>query len=155
MQGLDPALVPDLGYARGHYFSYPGRSPFSHLIYPVPFDGGLGIHATNDMSGSVRFGPDVVWLDEVDYTFDESRREEFAASIRRFFPALRAEKLNPSYTGIRPKLYRSGEPSADFRIDDASVHGIPGLVNLFGIESPGLTSCLAIGEHVAAALENN
>ena len=100
------------------------------------------------MSGAVRFGPDAVWLDEVDYTFDVSRKQGFVDSIRRFFPSLDADKLQPSYTGIRPKLYSSGEVPADFRIDGSEVHGIPGLVNLFGIESPGLTACLAIGEYV-------
>jgi len=145
---LDTVFVPTLRFARGHYYNYPGRSPFSHLVYPVPFDGGLGIHATNDLSGAVRFGPDAVWLDDVDYTFDESRRAGFVDSIRRFFPSLDADKLQPSYTGVRPILYASGESPADFRIDGPDVHGMPGLVNLFGIESPGLTACLAIADRV-------
>lgn len=155
IEGLDRRHVPSMRYARGHYFAYRGRSPFTHLVYPVPFDGGLGIHATNDLSGAARFGPDVVWLDDVDYEFDESRKPLFVESIKRYFPAVEDLRLQPSYTGIRPKLHGQGEPAADFRIDGPEAHGVSGLVNLFGIESPGLTSCLAIADHVENLIKHN
>ena len=148
--GKMPASAQATFYAKGHYFSYPGKSPFHHLIYPVPVDGGLGIHATNDLGGAARFGPDVTWVDGIDYSFDEGRREAFAAAIRRYFPGLEESKLLPAYTGIRPKLSEQGEPPADFRIEGEETHGVAGLINLFGIESPGLTAALAIGDYVAA-----
>lgn len=151
--GIAESHTPIHRFARGHYFSYPGRSPFRHLVYPVPIDGGLGIHATNDMAGFVRFGPDAEWIEDIDYGFSEDRKPEFLDAIRRYFPQLDAEKLHPSYTGIRPKLYASGQPSADFRIDGPVDHGLPGLVNLYGIESPGLTASLAIGDYVASLLD--
>jgi len=134
--------------ARGHYFAYAGRSPFSHLIYPVPIDGGLGIHATNDLGGSARFGPDVEWIDSVDYAFPDGLESKFLESIRRYFPGVEADKLNRSYTGIRPKLSGPGERPADFRIDGPETHGVPDLVNLFGMESPALTASLAIADYV-------
>jgi L-2-hydroxyglutarate oxidase LhgO len=115
----------------------------------MPEGGGLGIHATLDLAGRVRFGPDVEWVDCVDYRFEADRRQDFAAAIRRYYPALDAARLTADYTGIRPKIYGPGEPGRDFRIDGAEHHGIPGLVNLFGIESPGLTASLAIGEAVS------
>jgi D-amino-acid oxidase len=118
----------------------------------MPEGGGLGIHATLDLAGRVRFGPDVEWIDRVDYRFGPDRRDEFAAAIRRYYPSLDAARLSEDYTGIRPKIYGPTEPQADFRIDGPSRHGIRGLVNLFGIESPGLTSALAIGETVATLL---
>ncbi len=139
-------------FAKGHYFAYQGKSPFKHLIYPLPIDGGLGIHATNDLAGITRFGPDVIWIDDVDYEFDESRKPEFVAAIKSYFPGLDESKLSPDYTGVRPKLYGPGESAADFVIQGAADHGVRGLVNLIGIESPGLTSCLAIGEYVRALL---
>ena len=139
-------------FAKGHYFAYQGKSPFRHLIYPVPSGGGLGIHATNDLAGTARFGPDVTWIDEVDYDFDESRKPDFVAAIQRYYPGLDASKLVPAYTGIRPKLRGAGEPAADFVIQGVKDHGVRGLVNLFGIESPGLTSSLAIGEYVRRIL---
>jgi L-2-hydroxyglutarate oxidase LhgO len=139
-------------YAIGHYFAYQGKSPFNHLVYPIPVDGGLGIHATNDMGGSARFGPDVEWIDQIDYRFDASRKQGFVDAIRSYFPGLDADKLAPAYTGIRPKLTGPGEPAADFVVQGEDVHGVPGLVNLFGIESPGLTACLAIGDYVASML---
>ena len=135
-------------YAKGHYFSYQGRSPFQHLVYPLPFDGGLGIHATNDLSGAVRFGPDVTWVDEIDYNFDESRKPEFVKAIKSYFPGLDETKLLPAYTGIRPKLAGARAPFTDFGIQFDADHGVPGLVNLVGIESPGLSACLAIAEFV-------
>ena len=140
--------APAAYYAKGHYFSYPGKSPFHHLVYPVPIDGGLGIHATNDMGGAARFGPDVTWVDGIDYGFDEGRRDAFAAAIRRYFPGLDKDKLAPAYTGIRPKLSGQGEPPADFKMEGEETHGVAGLINLFGIESPGLTAALAIGDYV-------
>ena len=149
IDGLEDKYVPTIHLAIGHYFAYQGKSPFRHLVYPLPSDGGLGVHATNDMGGAARFGPDVEWVEEIDYGFDESRLERFADSIRQYFPDLDETKLTPAYTGIRPKLSGPGESARDFVIQGASTHGIPGLVNLFGIESPGLTACLAIGEYVA------
>lgn len=147
--GFPEAAKYSARYAIGHYFAYQGRSPFNHLVYPVPVDGGLGIHATNDIGGMTRFGPDVEWIDSIDYEFDESRKPRFAETIRRYFPGLEEERLVPAYTGIRPKLTGPGEPASDFVIQGEDVHGIPGLINLFGIESPGLTACLAIGDYVA------
>ncbi len=145
--------APTVRFAKGHYFEYQGTSPFEHLIYPVPSGGGLGIHATNDLAGKVRFGPDVSWVESIDYKFDESRRPEFVTAIMNYFPGLDEGKLVPAYTGIRPKLHGAGEPAADFVIQGAADHGVRSLVNLFGIESPGLTSCLAIGEYVKELLD--
>jgi L-2-hydroxyglutarate oxidase LhgO len=145
-------LVPVVCFAKGHYFSYQGKSPFRHLIYPLPFGGGLGIHATNDLSGATRFGPDVTWVDEIDYEFDESRKADFIAAIRPYFPGLDEERLVPAYTGIRPKLDAAGELAADFVIQGEGDHGVPGLVNLYGIESPGLTASMAIGDYVQKLL---
>lgn len=144
------ADAPQAYYARGHYFAYGGKPPFSHLVYPVAEPGGLGVHVTLDMAGQVKFGPDVVWLDDLDYSFDESRKPAFVEAIRHYYPAVDPERLHPSYTGIRPKISGPGAPAADFRIDDAGVHGVTGLINLLGIESPGLTASLAIAETVAA-----
>lgn len=149
-----PDLAPRSTFmARGHYFSYAGRSPFGHLIYPVPTDGGLGIHATNDLAGNVRFGPDVEWIEGVDYAFPAGLRPRFLAAVRRYFPDVEERKLSPSYTGIRAKLSGPGEPPADFVIAGPETHGVPGLVNLFGIESPGLTASPAIADYVNALLE--
>jgi L-2-hydroxyglutarate oxidase LhgO len=150
--GLSPATVPPAHYAKGHYYSLSGRSPFRHLVYPVAEAAGLGIHVTLDQGGGARFGPDVEWVDGVDYAFDDSRRERFVSAIRRYYPGLDAARLQPAYTGIRPKIGPPGSTAADFRIDGPEVHGCPGLVNLFGIESPGLTASLAIGDRVAALL---
>lgn len=149
---LDSAMIKTVNLAKGHYFSYHGKSPFNHLVYPLPVDGGLGVHATNDMGGSARFGPDVDWINDIDYSFDESRLNRFAESIRHYFPALDIDKLSPAYTGIRPKLCGPGEPPADFFIQGSRMHGVDNLVNLFGIESPGLTSSLAIGDYVVELL---
>lgn len=143
-----PSGTENAYFAKGHYFSYQGRSPFKHLVYPLPSDGGLGVHATNDMGGSARFGPDVEWIDEIDYSFDESRKSRFVASIRKFYPDLDESKLTPAYTGIRAKLAGSGMPARDFLIQGPEDHGVDGLVHLLGIESPGLTSSLAIADHV-------
>lgn len=153
--GLGPGKIIKTRYAKGHYFAYQGKSPFQHLVYPLPTDGGLGVHATNDMGGAARFGPDVDWVDKIDYDFDSSRLNQFSKSIRNFFPGLNESKLTPGYTGIRPKLSGPGEVPSDFVIQGESSHGVRGLVNLFGIESPGLTAALAIGDDVAAMLRSH
>ena len=142
------STAPAASYARGHYFSYSGKPPFSRLVYPVAEPGGLGVHVTIDLAGQVKFGPDVEWCDGVDYEFDAGRQEAFAESIRRYFPGLDTARLQPGYVGVRPKISGPGEGAADFRIDGVRDHGVPGLVNLLGIESPGLTSSLAIAERV-------
>ncbi|MEH6562375.1 MAG: FAD-dependent oxidoreductase, partial [Marinobacter sp.] len=146
--GLPDAHKPTQCFARGVYFSYSGRHPFRNLIYPVPEPGGLGVHLTLDLAGQARFGPDVVWIEQEDYRVDPERVCTFAAGIRRWWPALEVERLQPAYAGIRPKLKDATGGFFDFRVDGPEEHGIPGLVNLFGIESPGLTSCLAIAEMV-------
>ena len=142
--------IPTMHLARGNYFTVAARSPFRHLIYPVPHAAGLGIHATLDLGKRVRFGPDVEWIDQVDYSVNAARAPTFYAAIRRYWPALADGALMPDYTGIRPKLHGPGEPQPDFRIETAADHGLVGLVNLLGIESPGLTSALAIGDYVAS-----
>ena len=148
IEGAD-GLEPQATFlARGHYFAYAGPSPFRHLIYPVPIDGGLGIHATNDMAGAARFGPDVEWIDEVDYSFPGNLKDKFVGAIQRYFPSLDVDKLSPSYTGIRPKLSGPGVPPADFAILGPETHGVAGLVNLFGMESPALTASLAVADYV-------
>lgn len=152
--GLDPGRIPAARFARGHYYSLSGRAPFRHLIYPVADAYSLGIHATLDLAGRVRFGPDVEWIESVDYRFGTNRAAQFAEAIRRYYPSLEAARLAPDYTGIRPKIYGRGETVADFRIDGPAFHGIPGLVNLFGIESPGLTASLAIADTVAAMIDS-
>jgi L-2-hydroxyglutarate oxidase LhgO len=145
---IAPECVPRLRFAKGNYFVLNGRPPFSHLIYPAPVPGGLGTHLTLDLAGQARFGPDVEWVDRIDYTVDPARASGFYAAVRRYWPELKDEALQPGYCGIRPKLSGPGEPAADFRIDDASVHGVAGLINLFGVESPGLTASLALADHV-------
>lgn len=152
-EGFDRALIPPLHLAKGSYFGVSGRVPFSHLIYPLPITGGLGVHLTLDMGGQARFGPDVEWVGERDYAVDPARKEEFASAARRIWPDLTTERLTPAYAGIRPNIGGPNEPQmADFRIDGPGRHGLPGLVCLFGIDSPGLTSSLAIGDHVAEML---
>lgn len=150
--GLAPGMIPTARFARGHYYSLRGHAPFQRLIYPVADAYSLGIHATLDLAGRVRFGPDVEWIECVDYRFAPNRAAQFAAAIRRYYPTLDDARLAPDYTGIRPKIYGREEPAADFRIDGPLFHGVPGLINLFGIESPGLTASLAIAEMVAAML---
>ncbi|MEJ1159312.1 NAD(P)/FAD-dependent oxidoreductase [Prosthecomicrobium sp. N25] len=149
LAGLDPARVPQAWLAKGNYFTLTGRSPFSRLIYPVPVPGGLGTHLTLDLGGNARFGPDVEWVDHVDYRVDPARGAAFYAAIRRYWPGLPDDALAPGYSGIRPKIVPPGAPAQDFVIQGPADHGIPGLVNLFGIESPGLTSSLAIADLVA------
>jgi L-2-hydroxyglutarate oxidase LhgO len=152
IEDLPRAHIPPRILARGCYFSLGGRAPFTRLIYPVPVDGGLGVHLTLDLGGQAKFGPDVEWIDRIDYTVDPRRADSFYAEIREYWPQLRDGALAAAYAGIRPKLSGPGEPARDFRIDGPHVHGIDGLVNLFGIESPGLTSSLAIGAHVREIL---
>ena len=150
--GLPPSRVPPQFLAKGSYFSLAGRSPFSRLIYPVPEPGGLGIHLTLDLGGQARFGPDVQWVDRLDYGVDPARADHFETEIRRYWPALPEGALQPAYAGIRPKIVGPGAAAADFVIQGPAVHGVPGLVNLFGIESPGLTASLAIAEAVVDGL---
>ncbi len=152
IEGLDAAWVPRAYFARGHYYTLSGRSPFGRLVYPVAEQAGLGIHVTLDTAGVARFGPDVEWIDGEDYTFNAASRAHFVTAIRRWYPALDAGRLQASYTGIRPKITAPGEASADFVVQDARIHGIAGLVNLFGIESPGLTASLALADEVAGRL---
>jgi L-2-hydroxyglutarate oxidase LhgO len=151
--GLAPEHVPQERFAKGHYYSLTGRSPFRRLVYPVAESAGLGIHVTLDLGGRAKFGPDVQWIDAIDYAFDDSRRARFVEAIQRYYPDLDANRLQPDYTGIRPKISGPGESAADFRIDGPEVHGVPGLVNLMGIESPGLTAALAIAELVRETLD--
>ena len=146
--------LPRARYAKGHYYAYDGVSPFRRLVYPVAEPGGLGVHVTLDLAGQARFGPDVVWVEGVDYTFDERNRERITRAIRRYFPALDESRLHPSYTGIRPKISGPDEPAADFAILGPADHGVRGLVHLLGIESPGLTASLAIADVVVKAVED-
>ena len=148
--GLAAQHVPGAWYAKGNYFTLSGRSPFSRLIYPVPQAAGLGVHLTLDMGGQAKFGPDVEWVDSpTDLVVDPRRGDAFYSEVRRYWPALADGALVPGYAGIRPKIHAPGEAACDFAIQGPAVHGVAGLVNLFGIESPGLTSALAIGEIVA------
>lgn len=152
--GLPRESIPQGYYAKGNYYTLSGRNPFRHLIYPVPVDGGLGVHVTIDLGGQARFGPDVEWIDEIDYDVDPTRAEEFYGAVRQYWPGLQDGSIQPGYAGIRPKLSPPGSPAADFVIQGQSEHGVPGLVNLYGIESPGLTASLAIAEEVAAKLHS-
>lgn len=148
----DASRIPPQYFARGQYYTYPGKAPFSRLVYPLPARGGLGIHATLDMAGQVRFGPDVRWVDAVDYRFDDRHREQFVQAVRAYYPQLDPARLQPGYTGIRPKLAARDAPDADFLIATERDHGRRGFVSLHGIESPGLTASLAIAEQLLAAL---
>ena len=145
IDALDKKSIPPLVMAKGSYFSYSGKTNFKHLIYPIPFVGGLGIHLTLDMAGGVKFGPNVDFIEEEDYAVNPSIKDNFVKSIKNYLPNIDENKLQPDYAGIRPKLSKEG---ADFDIQFPSDHGIKGLVNLFGMESPGLTSSLAIAEYI-------
>ena len=145
-------VAPKAHYARGRYYALTGPQPFKRLVYPLPEPGGLGVHVTLDLAGQAKFGPDVEWLDTVDYTFDDSAREAFVAAIASYYPGIDADRLHPSYTGVRPKISGPDEANADFVLAGPAQHGTPGLVNLLGIESPGLTASLAIGEAVEAMI---
>ena len=151
--GVAPESIPRRYLAKGTYFILAGRSPFSRLIYPVPEKSGLGVHATVDLAGEARFGPDVEWVERIDYDVDAGRAERFYRAIRTYWPGLADGALRPGYAGIRPKLQAPGEPAADFVIQGPEAHGVNGLINLYGIESPGLTASLAIAELVADRLE--
>lgn len=150
LKGLPPDSVPRDYYCRGVYFTLPGKAPFRRPVYPVPEHSGLGVHYTPDLVGQGRFGPDTEWIDGIDYTVDPKRGARFYAAIRKYWPELPDGALQPGYAGIRPKISGREEPAADFRIDGPERHGVAGLVNLFGIESPGLTSSLAIADYVVA-----
>jgi L-2-hydroxyglutarate oxidase LhgO len=156
--GIPPEKIPRELYAKGNYYSLTGRPPFSRLVYPVPEPGGLGVHVTLDLAGQARFGPDVEWVERIgragDYAVDPRRAERFYAAIRRYWPALPDGALAPGYAGIRPKISGPDEPAADFVVQGPAAHGVPGLVNLFGIESPGLTASLALADDVTALLKN-
>ena len=147
--GVPPETIPRAHLCKGSYYSLQGRAPFRRLIYPVPEAAGLGVHLTLDLGGQARFGPDVQWVEQEEYDVDISRAEGFYAAIRRYWPALPDGALQPGYAGIRPKISGPGEPAADFVVSGPAQHGVGGLVHLFGIESPGLTASLALGEHVA------
>ena len=150
IQGGFPAeRIPKRYFAKGNYFALAGRSPFERLVYPVPEPGGLGVHLTLDLAGRARFGPDVQWVEDYEYSVDPSRADRFYAAIRTYWPDLPDGALQPAYAGIRPKISGPNEPAPDFRIDGPETHGVPGVVNLFGIESPGLTASLALAELIA------
>ncbi|MFZ5896409.1 MAG: NAD(P)/FAD-dependent oxidoreductase [Myxococcota bacterium] len=151
LRGVPTHTIPKEYFAKGHYFVLNARSPFRHLVYPVPVPGGLGVHVTLDLSGRVRFGPDVSWISGIDYAFEEQRAASFYAAIRAYYPALADQSLSPGYTGIRPKLGPEGS-THDFMIQGPDETGVPGFVALYGIESPGLTASLAIADRVCAAL---
>jgi L-2-hydroxyglutarate oxidase LhgO len=148
--GMPVELVPQGWFAKGSYFSITGPAEFSRLVYPVPVPGGLGVHLTLDLGGQVRFGPDVEWIERIDYTVDPRRADSFYAAIRRYWPGLRDGALQPAYAGIRPKIAPPQAPKHDFMVQGPNDHGVAGLINLFGIESPGLTSSLALADRVRA-----
>ena len=155
--GLEPAHIPRPWFAKGNYYALAGRSPFTRLIYPVPEPGGLGVHLTLDLAGQARFGPDVEWLaadspETIDYAVDPARGAAFYAAIRRYWPGLRDDSLAPAYSGVRPKLQGPGEPVRDFMLQGPEAHCVAGLMNLFGIESPGLTASLAIASEIVRRL---
>ncbi len=148
IHGFPPAHVPPTYYAKGNYYSLVGRSPFARLVYPMPNEAGLGVHITIDLGGQARFGPDVEWIDRIDYDVDPRRADGFYAAIREYWPGLQDGRLAPGYAGIRPKIVGPAAKAADFVVQGPRDHGVSGLVNLFGIESPGLTAALALGDHV-------
>lgn len=153
MVGFPAQLVPPSHYAKGNYYALTGRAPFSRLIYPMPEPGGLGVHLTLDLAGQARFGPDVEWVSELNYDVAPARADCFYGAVRHYWPALSDGALMPAYAGIRPKITGPGEAAADFLIQGPANHGVAGLVNLFGIESPGLTSCLALADQVTALVD--
>jgi L-2-hydroxyglutarate oxidase LhgO len=157
--GMPPDKIPTAYYAKGNYFTLAGRSPFSRLIYPVPVPGGLGVHITVDLGGQAKFGPDVEWIEPgdggIDYAVDPNRADKFYAAVRKYWPALKDGTLQPGYAGIRPKIVPQGAPGQDFVIQGPAEHGVPGLINLFGIESPGLTASLALADRVVRVAEGH
>jgi len=152
IDGVPRTSIPPAYFCRGVYFTLSGKTPFRHLIYPVPVPGGLGVHITLDLAGQARFGPDVEWIDGVDYAVDPRRGDAFYAAIRRYWPGLRDDALQPGYAGIRPKISGPDEPAADFVVQGPAEHGVPGLVNLYGIESPGLTASLPLADEILKKL---
>jgi L-2-hydroxyglutarate oxidase LhgO len=158
IEGVNGDSIPPLFLAKGNYYQLAGdvagRAPFTSLIYPVPEDGGLGVHLTLDLAGQARFGPDVEWVEEIDYTVDPARADKFYAAVRRYWPDLPDGSLLPDYAGMRPKITKPGEGAGDFIIQGADAHGLPGYIALYGIESPGLTASLAIAEHVRDLAQN-
>jgi L-2-hydroxyglutarate oxidase LhgO len=152
IEGYAAGLAPPEYYAKGNYYALAAPSPFSRLVYPVPEPGGLGVHVTLDLGGRARFGPDVEWIDEIDYSVDPHRAKSFYAAIRRYWPDLPDAALEPDFAGIRPKISPRDAPAADFVVQGEAEHGIPGLVNLFGIESPGLTASLPLADRVIERL---
>lgn len=152
--GMPADKIPTAYYAKGNYFTLSARSPFSRLIYPVPVPGGLGVHITVDLGGQAKFGPDVEWIPSIDYTVDPHRADKFYAAVRKYWPALKDGALQPGYAGIRPKIVPQGAPAQDFTIQGPAQHGVTGLINLFGIESPGLTASLALAEKVRSLAGN-
>lgn len=155
IEGFPAALIPPLHYGKGVYFRLRGRAPFDRLIYPPPIPGALGTHYRKDLGGQAVFGPDLAYVETEDYSVDPARAEGFYRYIRRFWPGLPDDSLDPDYAGLRPKIHGPGEAQPDFRLDGGEVHGLHGLVALFGIESPGLTASLAIGEAVADRVMGN
>lgn len=154
IEGVPAQSIPPQYFAKAHYYTLSGRPPFRRLVYPVASHAHLGVHVTVDLAGQVRFGPDVTWVDSVDYSFDHSREPLFYAAIREYYPGLKDGQLQPGYTGIRPKVSGPNEAAGDFLIRGRKDHGVPGLVNLYGIESPGLTASLAIAAHVTGLLQD-
>jgi L-2-hydroxyglutarate oxidase LhgO len=152
IEGVPKETIPPAFFCRGVYFTLTGRAPFQRLIYPVPVAGGLGVHITLDLAGQARFGPDVEWISSVDYTVDPARGEVFYAAVRTYWPELRDRSLQPGYAGIRPKISGPSEPAADFVVQGPETHRVSGLVNLYGIESPGLTASLPLADEVLAKL---
>ena len=152
IDGIPRTSIPPAYFCRGVYFTLSGRTPFRHLIYPVPVPGGLGVHITLDLAGQARFGPDVEWIEGVDYRVDPRRGDAFYAAVRRYWPGLRDGALQPGYAGIRPKISGPDAPAADFVVQGPAEHGVPGLVNLYGIESPGLTASLPLADAVLKKL---
>jgi L-2-hydroxyglutarate oxidase LhgO len=153
IEGFPADLIPPRFFAKGNYCSVSGRAPFSHLVYPLPVPGGLGVHVTLDLAGRMRLGPDLHWVDRLDYRPTARVEEDFRASVAGFWPGILQREIATATCGVRPKISGPGEPAADFRIDGPSVHGVAGLVNCFGIESPGLTAALALAEVIANELE--
>ena len=153
IEGYPAELAPPELYAKGNYYTLAKRAPFSRLVYPVPEPGGLGVHVTLDLADRARFGPDVEWVDRIDYSVDPRRADGFYAAIRRYWPGLPDGALEPDYAGIRPKISGKDEPAADFLVQGPRTHGVPGLVNLFGIESPGLTAALPLADTVLGLLQ--
>ena len=151
--GLKASFIPKIHWCRGHYFSYQGKSPFKQLIYPIPSDNGLGIHASLDIGGQLKFGPDTQYINNIDYNFPEKLKSKFLHQVSKYFPSIEPQKLQPAYSGIRPKLQGEHDEFKDFVIQTSEIHHLKGLVNLFGIDSPGLTSSLAIAEHVSNKLK--